>query len=140
VCGRQLHGICITLNAKSVVDALQIAVHKLQIFTAKYGLIISKRKTKTVAFEARDPLRSKIVINCNVRTKKSFSQKHNNILSNVKFATCFVYSNHYQADISVHGHNMFSATVWDPYCLHLLCKQYGKASIKNQIIISLLLL
>jgi hypothetical protein len=24
-----------------------------------------------------------------------------------------VTSNHYQADISVHGHDMFSATVWD---------------------------
>ena len=25
-----------------------------------------------------------------------------------------VTSNHHQADISVHGHDMFSATVWDP--------------------------
>ena len=23
-------------------------------------------------------------------------------------------SNHHKADISVHGHDMFSATVWDP--------------------------
>ena len=25
-----------------------------------------------------------------------------------------VTSNHHQADVSVHGHVMFSATVWDP--------------------------
>ena len=25
-----------------------------------------------------------------------------------------VTSKHHQADISVHGHDMFSATVWDP--------------------------
>jgi hypothetical protein len=40
--------------------------------------------------------------------------KHNNIFNNVKFATCFGYTNHNQADISVHVHDMFSATVWDP--------------------------
>ena len=43
----------------------------------------------------------------------SFSQKHNNIFKNVKFATCFGYSNPHQADISVHGHDLVSATVWD---------------------------
>ena len=32
--------------------------------------------------------------------------------SNVQLATCFGYSNHHQADISVHGHGMFSAAVW----------------------------
>jgi hypothetical protein len=38
-----------------------------------------------------------------------FSQKHN-IFNNVKFATtCFGYSNHHQADISVHGHDTFRA-------------------------------
>ena len=40
--------------------------------------------------------------------------KHNNIFNNVKFATCFGHSNRHHADISVHGHDMFSATVWDP--------------------------
>jgi len=39
----------------------------------------------------------------------SFSQNHNNIFNNVKFATCFGYSNHHQADISVYGQDMFSA-------------------------------
>ena len=39
--------------------------------------------------------------------------KHNNIFSTVQFATCLGYSNHHQADIAVHGHGMFSATVWD---------------------------
>jgi hypothetical protein len=34
------------LNAKSVVDALQIAVPKLEIFTAKYALQISTSETK----------------------------------------------------------------------------------------------
>ena len=56
-------------------------------------------------------------------TKLNVAQsKHNNIFNNVKFATCFGYSNHHQADISVRGHDMFSATVWNPYCLHLLCR------------------
>jgi len=32
----------------------------------------------------------------------------------VKFATCFGYSNHHQVDISVHEHDTFSATLWDP--------------------------
>jgi len=34
--------------------------------------------------------------------------KHNNIFNNVKYATCFGYSNHHLAGISVHGHGMFS--------------------------------
>jgi Sec7-like guanine-nucleotide exchange factor len=43
--------------------------------------------------------------------KKSFSQKHDNIFSNVQFVIhVSVTSNHYQADISVHGHDMFSAS------------------------------
>jgi hypothetical protein len=53
------------LSAKSVVDTLQIALHKLEIFTAKYGLKSSTSKTKTVPFKGRDPVRSKIVINYN---------------------------------------------------------------------------
>jgi hypothetical protein len=36
--------------------------------------------------------------------------KHNNLFNSVKFASCFGYSNHHQADISVHGHDMFSQT------------------------------
>jgi len=46
--------------------------------------------------------------------QKVVQSKHNNIFNNVKFATYFGYSNRYQADFSVRGHDMFSATVWDP--------------------------
>jgi len=35
--------------------------------------------------------------------------KHNNMFNNVKFTTCFGYSNHHQVYISVHGQDMFSA-------------------------------
>jgi len=48
---------------------------------------------------------------------KVVQPKHNNTFNNVTFATSFGYSNHHQADISVHGHDMFSATVWDPTLL-----------------------
>jgi len=44
-----------------------------------------------------------------VINKNVVQPKHKNILNNVKFATYFGYSNHNQADISVHGHDMFSA-------------------------------
>ena len=53
--------------------------------------------------------------------QNDFQSKHNNIFNNVKFATCFCYSNHHQADISVHGLRSV-LTVWSPYCLHLLCR------------------
>ena len=39
--------------------------------------------------------------------------KHSNTLNNVKLPHVSFTSNHHQADISVHGHDMFSATVWD---------------------------
>jgi len=32
-----------------------------------------------------------------------------------------VTSKHHQAEISVHGHDMFSATVWDPVLRHWTC-------------------
>jgi hypothetical protein len=44
-------------------DALHISVHKLETATSKYGLKISKMKTKTTAFKGRNPVRSKIIIN-----------------------------------------------------------------------------
>jgi hypothetical protein len=47
-------------------DALQISIHKLETFSSKYGLKISKSKTKTMAFKTRDPVRSKVVINNNI--------------------------------------------------------------------------
>jgi len=34
--------------------------------------------------------------------------KHNNIFNTVQLATCFSYSNHHQADVSEHWHDMFS--------------------------------
>jgi len=40
--------------------------------------------------------------------QKVVQSKHNNILNNVQFATCFGYSNHHQVDISLHGHDMLS--------------------------------
>jgi hypothetical protein len=47
-------------------DALQISIHKLQTFSSKYGLNISTSKTKTMTYIARDPVRSKTVINDNI--------------------------------------------------------------------------
>jgi hypothetical protein len=47
-------------------DALQIYIHKLETITSKYGLKISTRKTKIIAFKGRDPIRRKIVINNNI--------------------------------------------------------------------------
>jgi len=57
--------------------------------------------------------------------------KHNNIFNNVKFATCFGYSNHHQADISVHGHDLFSAYSMGYIC----CEEFQTfRSIKRSII------
>ena len=43
-------------------DKLQKAVHKLNQIITEYGLTISVQKTKLMAFEVRDPVRSTIVI------------------------------------------------------------------------------
>jgi hypothetical protein len=48
------------------VDALHIYIHKLETITSKYGVEISKRKTKIIAFKGRDPIRRKTVINNNI--------------------------------------------------------------------------
>jgi len=50
-------------------DAVQISVHKLEIFTSKYGLKFPKSKTKTMTFKGRNLARSKIVI-CNNSIEK----------------------------------------------------------------------
>jgi uncharacterized protein (DUF1330 family) len=42
---------------------LQIYIHKLETITSKYGIKLSTRKTKTMAFKGRDPVRNLIVIN-----------------------------------------------------------------------------
>jgi hypothetical protein len=47
-------------------DTLHIYVHKLETVTSKYRLKISKSKTIAMAFEGRDHMRSKIVINNNI--------------------------------------------------------------------------
>ena len=76
VCGGKPQGICITLNAKSIVDTLQISVHLLETFTYKYGLNFSKSKVKIMSFNGRDAVRSKIVINNNIIiTKKIQSNR-----------------------------------------------------------------
>ena len=54
------------------------------------------------------------LINDNIQSYNVVQSKHNIIFNNVQFPTCFGSSNHRQADISVHGHDMFSARVWDP--------------------------
>jgi hypothetical protein len=54
-----------------------------------------------------------------------FSPEHNNIFNNVKFATCFSYSNYHQADISVHGHDMFSAYSMGSYNVYICCVEFG---------------
>jgi hypothetical protein len=48
-------------------DALQISIHKLETAASKYELKISKCEMKRMAFKCRDPVRSKIVINNNIR-------------------------------------------------------------------------
>jgi hypothetical protein len=47
-------------------DAVNISVHKLQTISSKYGVNISKRKTKAKAFKKRDPMISKIVMNSDI--------------------------------------------------------------------------
>jgi hypothetical protein len=51
-------------------DSLQISVHKLETIAAKCGRRMSSSKTKTMAFNGSDPVRSKIVINNNIIIKK----------------------------------------------------------------------
>jgi len=60
--------MCVTLNARNAADSLQIAVHKLEIFTAKYGLKnVNMQNKKTVLFCKRKKSSGKDnLINCNV--------------------------------------------------------------------------
>ena len=46
-------------------DAIQIFMHRLETITSTYGLTISTTKTKTMAFNVKYPVRSKIIINNN---------------------------------------------------------------------------
>jgi hypothetical protein len=56
--------------------------------------------------------------------KKVVQSKHNNIFNNVKFATCFSYSNHHQADISVPGHEMFNAYSMRSNIVYICCAEF----------------
>jgi len=47
-------------------DVLQISIHLLESVTSKYGLKISKSKTKAMTLKGIDPVRSKMVINNNI--------------------------------------------------------------------------
>jgi hypothetical protein len=52
--------------------------------------------------------------------------KHKIIFNNVQFATCFGYSNHHQANISVHGHDMFSAYSMGSHIIYIWREEYTK--------------
>jgi hypothetical protein len=61
-------------------DNLQKAAHKLHRLITEYGLKISVQKTKSMAFEGRDPVRTKIVIdNKTIEQVKSFNYLGNMI-------------------------------------------------------------
>jgi hypothetical protein len=58
-----------TYNQVAVVDpedVLQISIQQLESVTSRFGLKISKNKTKTMTLKGTDPVRSKIVINKNI--------------------------------------------------------------------------
>jgi hypothetical protein len=73
-----------------------------------------------------------------VLNKMSFSQKHNNIFNNVKFAACFGYSNHHQVDISVHGHDMFSAYSMGSHIVYIYCVEFQTFRVINCSIFNIL--
>jgi hypothetical protein len=56
--------------------------------------------------ERGQPWLTPLLISANLNVVQT---KHNNIFNNVNFSTCFGYRNHHQADISVQGHDTFSA-------------------------------
>ena len=64
------------------------------------------------------------LINGNVHNLNVVQSKHNNIFNNVKFATCFGYSSHHQADISVHGHDKFSAYSIGSNIVYICCVEF----------------
>jgi len=66
------------------------------------------QNNKFVFGPVRHKIAKKQIFACN--QKKSFSQKHSNIINNVKLLHFSVTSNHHQAHISVRGHDMFSAS------------------------------
>jgi hypothetical protein len=68
----------------------------------------------------------------------SFSPKHNSIFNNVKFATCFGYSNHHQADISVHGHDMFSAYSMGSHTVYIYCVEFQIFRLINWSVFNIL--
>jgi hypothetical protein len=61
-----------------------------------------------------------------------------NNVNNVKFATYFVYSNHQQADISVHGHDMFSAYSLGFNIVYICCVEFQTCRLINGSIFNIL--
>jgi len=62
-------------------DNLQKAVHKLNQIITKYGLTISVRKTKVMAFKWRDPVRTKIVIHNKIIEQVNLFNYLGNVIS-----------------------------------------------------------
>jgi hypothetical protein len=56
-------------------------VHKLNQIIIEYGLTISVQKTKSVEFEGRDPIRSKIVIVNKIMQKVNSFNYEGNLIS-----------------------------------------------------------
>ena len=69
---------------------------------------------------------------------KVVQSKHNNVSNNVKFATCFGYSNHHQADISVHGHDMFSAFSMGSHIVYICCVEFKTLRLINCSVFNIL--
>ena len=60
--------------------------------------------------------------------------KHNVVFNNMKFATCFGYSNRHQAEISVHGHDMFSSYSMRSHIVYICCVEtHSSKLIKRSI-------
>jgi hypothetical protein len=65
-----------------------------------------------------------VILLCCSITKRIVQSKHNNIFNNVKLPTSFGYSNHHQADISVHAHDMFSAYSVGSHIVYICCVEF----------------
>ena len=84
-------------------------------------IVIFKRAAREPAHNNRGPLKKMDTHSVGgfywqeeYRLTKYLSIKTQQYIQLCKAATCFGYSNHHQADISVHGHDVFSDTVRDP--------------------------
>jgi hypothetical protein len=57
-------------------------------------------------------------------TNNIVQSKHNNIFNNVKLLHVSGTINHHQADISINGHDVFTAIVWDPILLTFAVRNF----------------